>query len=265
MNQYLFKAFLMTVAAGGALIAGGISAMLVRRMRKSWFPFILSFTGGIMLYAAFVKFLPSSEEQLKQILSSNSAFSVSTICFFVGVFATTPIDTILSLFQRNLAKNAHHKRRVYAEHNHELLILIFLSITFHNLFEGAATFLTYLSESYIAIPVVLALIAHNFPEGAVSAMVIHKRTGNKWKAILFCCITALTEPIGALLAYWLLHDNLSPLTFGLVKGLLAGLLVNTALDELIPSAELKGSHQLSMRGIIIGMGFMALLMVYAYR
>jgi hypothetical protein len=66
----------MTVAAGGALIAGGISAMLVRRMRKSWFPFILSFTGGIVLYAAFVKFLPSSEEQLKQILSSNSAFSV---------------------------------------------------------------------------------------------------------------------------------------------------------------------------------------------
>lgn len=95
-------------------------------------------------------------------------------------------------------------------------------------------------------------------------MVIFKKSKSRKRAILFCLITALAEPIGAIGTYFFLYETFTPLHLGIITAFLAGLLVNTALDELIPGADLKGSHTLSMKGMIGGMLFMGILLMVAH-
>lgn len=263
MDHKLYQAFFVALIAGLSLALGGFFFLIFKYRKKEILPFILSFTGGIMLYVAFVKFLPTGITDLNGYYSASIAFRYASISFFIGLLITVPFDMALLFFQRkfNLQKSVPIERKRHQEY--ELFLLIFMSITIHNFFEGIATFLTYFSERSIAIPVILSIIAHNIPEGAVITMIIFKRTKSKRKSLLFCMITALAEPLGAIVTYMFLHESLTAAHIGILKAFLAGLLVNTALDELIPGANMKGSHRLSMKGIIGGMLFMGiLLMIY---
>ncbi|MEG1586597.1 MAG: ZIP family metal transporter [Bacteroidales bacterium] len=263
MDSKLLQAFLVALIAGLSLAIGGIFPLVLKYKKKEILPFILSFTGGIMLYVAFVKFLPSSTYQLNLYYDASAAFRLSSIGFFVGLLITVPIDMVLAHVQKKIRKQKTVTSEIQQRRESELFFLIFLSITIHNFFEGIATFLTYFSEKIIAIPVILSIIAHNIPEGAVITMVIYKSSKSKKKAILFCLVTALAEPLGAIGAYLLLHETFTPAYLGIVKAFLAGLLVNTALDELIPGANQKGGHRLSIKGIIGGMLFIGILLILA--
>lgn len=261
MDVNIIKALLVSAIAGLSLVVGGIFPLVFKYTKREILPFVLSFTGGIMLYVAFVKFLPAATYQLEGHYDPTFAFRLSSISFLIGLLITTPIDIILLYFQRKfrLQKMVPINRKEHQEY--ELFALIFLSITFHKFFEGIAAFLTYFSAKEIAIPIILSIIAHNIPEGSVIAMIMFKKTQSKSKALLYCLITALSEPVGAICSYLFIHETLSIAHLGLIKAFLAGLLVNTALDELIPSADIRGGHRFSMRGIVVGMLFMGILLM----
>lgn len=264
MDTKLLQAFLVTFIAGISLAVGGIFPLVLKSRKKEILPFVLSFTGGIMLYVAFIKFLPASNLQLLEYYNATTAFQLSSISFFIGLLITVPADMVLAYFQKRFKKQQTISLATKKQHEYELFFLIFLSITIHNFFEGIATFLSYFNEKIIAIPVILSIIAHNIPEGAVISMVIFKKSKSKRKAILFCMITALAEPLGALGTYLFLQERLTPALLGVVKAFLAGLLVNTALDELIPGADMKGGHQLSIKGIIGGMLLIGILLMFVH-
>lgn len=62
-------------------------------------------------------------------------------------------------------------------------------------------------------------------------------TGSKWKAFLWASIPGLAEPVGGLIAYLVLHgDRDTPLTYGILFGLVAGMMVFISIKELIPTA-----------------------------
>ena len=67
------------------------------------------------------------------------------------------------------------------------------------------------------------------------------------------------EPLGALIAHFAIIKLFVPQSYGMIKIFLAGLLVNTALNELIPGAEIKGDHKRSVKGIFFGMIFIAII------
>ena len=253
-------AFIMATLGGFALIFGGAIPLLFSKIRSYILSLILSFTAGVILYAAFVRFYPSSLYVLRSVYPQQEAALITTISFFIGLLITFPIDIILNFKQRRFRhREANPDKK--KKHEHQLSLLIFLSITIHSFIEGMATYLTYISEAYVAIPVILSLIAHNIPEGAVISMVIFKKSQNKRKAMLLLGITALAIPLGAFLSYIILRDTWDPRIFGIMKGVLAGLLVNASLNEMIPGAEMRASHKLSMRGVFVGMLFMAVILL----
>ncbi|MEG1615381.1 MAG: ZIP family metal transporter [Bacteroidales bacterium] len=264
MDLRLYQAFLIAFMAGLSLVLGGIFPLVLKYKKKEILPVVLSFTAGIMIYVAFVKFLFNGTLELGNFYSESRSFELASIGFFIGLLITVPMDMILLIFQRKfrVPKVVPIDRKKHIEY--QLFLLIFVSITIHNFVEGIATFLTYFSEKEVAIPVILSIIAHNIPEGAVITMVIFKKTKRKDKAIIFCFITALAEPLGAISTYFFLHETLNPAHIGIVKAFLAGLLINTALDELIPGADMKGNHRLSMKGIIAGMLFIGILLIISH-
>ena len=140
-----------------------------------------------------------------------------------------------------------------------------VSITAHSFVEGLATFLSFLATPLVAIPLVLSIIVHNFPEGMTIGALFNKISDsmNRRRAIFYSVIASLFEPIGALMAYIFILKYSNPVFTGILKAFLSGLLVATALNELIPNSQLKGNRKVSVQSIILGMFIMGVVLVSA--
>lgn len=113
--------------------------------------------------------------------------------------------------------------------------LVAISLALHNLPEGIAVFVSALADAKLGAAVAIAISVHNIPEGLCIGMPVYYSTGSKLKAVLWTLIPSLAEPFGGLLAYVALSD-MSPLAFGIIFGLVAGIMTYVATMELIPAA-----------------------------
>ena len=88
-------------------------------------------------------------------------------------------------------------------------------------------------------------------------MPVYYATGSRRKAFWYSFLSGLSEPVGALIAYLILMPFLNNALFGIIFGVVAGIMVYISLDELLPSAREYGEHHVSMIGLVAGMGLMA--------
>jgi ZIP family zinc transporter len=81
---------------------------------------------------------------------------------------------------------------------------------------------------------------------------------------VYSFLSGLSEPIGALLGYFILRSIFNETTFGVIFAAVAGIMVYISLDELLPTAEEYGEHHLAIGGLIVGMLVMAVsLLLFA--
>jgi len=106
-----------------------------------------------------------------------------------------------------------------------------------------------------------AIAIHNIPEGIAIAVPVYFATQNKFYAFSASLLSGLAEPVGAALGYWLLSGSLSHATFGWVFGLIAGVMVFLALDELLPAAKRYAKGHETVYGLVAGMGTLAISLV----
>jgi zinc transporter, ZIP family len=136
-------------------------------------------------------------------------------------------------------------------------ILAALAITAHNLPEGLATFFATLDDPLVGLPLAAAIAIHNIPEGVSIAIPIYFATGSKRKALMATVLSALAEPVGAIVGYLVLAPFLSPTVFGVVFGMIAGAMVFLALDELLPAAKRYARGHETVYGMVLGMAVLA--------
>jgi ZIP family zinc transporter len=107
----------------------------------------------------------------------------------------------------------------------------------------------------------LAVAIHNVPEGIAVAVPIYYATGSRRKAFAYSFLSGLSEPVGAVIGYLLFLPFMSDLLFGILFALVAGVMVYSSLDELLPSAREYGEHHYCIGGLIAGMLVMAVSLV----
>ncbi|KAJ3350629.1 hypothetical protein GGF32_004773 [Allomyces javanicus] len=140
-----------------------------------------------------------------------------------------------------------------------------IALTIHNIPEGLATFISMCSSVASGLPLAVAIAVHNIPEGICVAVPILYATGSKWKAFFWGTITGVSEPVGALLGFAILKStdaaNLATV-YGVLFGLIAGVMTYIAVAELIPTAL---SHHKNPRYVavvvFVGMAIMAASLV----
>ncbi|KNE72252.1 hypothetical protein AMAG_16736 [Allomyces macrogynus ATCC 38327] len=140
-----------------------------------------------------------------------------------------------------------------------------IALTIHNIPEGLATFISMCSSVASGLPLAVAIAVHNIPEGICVAVPILYATGSKWKAFWWGTITGVSEPVGALLGFAILKStdaaNLATV-YGVLFGLIAGVMTYIAVAELIPTAL---SHHKNPRYVAVmvfaGMAIMAASLV----
>lgn len=134
-----------------------------------------------------------------------------------------------------------------------------LAIGLHNFPEGLATFVATLNDPKVGGVLATAIAIHNIPEGLCVAMPIYYATGKRWKAFAWACLSGASEPVAALLGWAVLANWFSDTLFGVLFGLVAGMMVIISARELIPTA-----HRYDPEDTVVTYSFICGMMIMAF-
>ncbi|WP_395687951.1 zinc transporter ZupT [Aestuariivirga sp.] len=252
VDSTVLMAMGVCIAAALSTVLGSLSVLVTKQPSPRLLAFGLAFAGGAMVYISLVEIFWKAEAGFAGGVTARTAYVYATLAFFSGVLMLAMIDRLIPnphALMSSAATDSHHIRRVG--------VLAALAITAHNLPEGLATFLATLDNPAVGISLAAAIAVHNIPEGVSIAIPIYYATGSRRTAIVATCLSALAEPVGALIGYLLLAPFLTPAVFAWVFGAIAGAMVFLALDELLPTAKRYAQGHETVYGMVIGMAAIA--------
>jgi len=256
----------LTVFAGLSTGIGSALAFFSKKTNESFLSGALGFSAGVMIYVSMIEIFPKARASLENYYGDISkGYLITTIAFFGGVALIALID--------KLVPNHENPHEIYdgtemeqsTEDRKKSLMRMglfsALAIAIHNFPEGLATFMSAIQDPTLGISIAVAIAIHNIPEGIAVSVPVFYATGNRRKAFFYSLLSGLSEPVGALIGYFLLRNFLSEALFGIVFAGVAGIMVYISLDELLPTAEKYGKHHIAIGGLIAGMVVMAISLV----
>ena len=81
------------------------------------------------------------------------------------------------------------------------------------------------------------------------------------KAFKWSFASGLSEPLGAIIAYFVLMQFMTDTMFGVIFAGVAGIMVFISIDELLPAAKKYDEAHSSIYGLVLGMAMMAVSLV----
>lgn len=259
MNNVWF-AFALTIFAGLSTGIGSILAFYTKQTNKKFLSGSLGFSAGVMIYVSFVEIFPKAKESLSIAVGPRLGYLYTTLAFFAGIALIALIDKLVPSFENpHEMMDIDDMQKEEGENKALMRMGLFsaLAIGIHNFPEGLATFIGALQDPALGVSIAVAIAIHNIPEGIAVSVPIYFATGDKKKAFFYSFLSGLSEPIGAILGYFLLMRFFNDLMFGFVFASVAGIMVYISLDELLPTAEKYGHHHIAIWGMISGMVVMA--------
>ncbi len=257
----LLYPLLLTLFAGLATGIGSVIAFVSRRTSRGFFSFTLGLSAGVMLYVSFVELFDQARELFQSSWNGRMGELGTALFFFVGMGLIGLIDKLVPSFENphEIRRVEHLNNPVEAENNRlqHMGLLTALAIAVHNFPEGIATFMAAESNPSIGVAIACAIALHNIPEGIAVSIPIYYATGSKKKAFAFSLLSGLAEPLGALLAFFVLMPFMTPVVLGAVLSAVAGIMVYISIDELLPAAREYGKPHVAIWGMVVGMMIMA--------
>ncbi len=260
-NGNFWFAFGLTLFAGLSTGIGSALAFFTKSTNTRFLSVSLGFSAGVMVYVSFFEILQKARESLIPEFGEKLAAWYAVLAFFAGILIIALIDRLIPSHD-----NPHEVRRVEDVARNRVKdpklvrmgLFTALAIGIHNFPEGIATFMAGMTDISIAIPIAAAIAIHNIPEGIAISVPISYGTGSKKKGFYLSFLSGLAEPIGALLAWFILMPFLNNNVFGFIFASVAGIMVFISIDELLPTAREYGHHHHSVYGFVAGMAVMAL-------
>ncbi|MCB1527179.1 MAG: zinc transporter ZupT [Hyphomicrobiaceae bacterium] len=266
-SEPVLIAFGVCAAAAAATILGSVFVLRANNANPRLLAFGLAFAGGAMVYVSLVEIFNKSVIAFTAGYGVKTGYAYATLAFFAGILMLAVIDRVIpnpheGMDEREvLHEHGHHHAGVAKPNVARVGLLAAMAITAHNFPEGLATFFATLDNPVVGMPLAMAIAIHNIPEGVSIAIPVYYATGSRAKAVAATAISALAEPAGALIGYLLLAPFLTQAVFGAVFGIIAGVMVFLALDELMPEAKRYSQGHETVYGMVTGMAALALSLV----
>lgn len=260
-SSTILFAFLLTCFAGLSTGVGSALAFFTKRTNTKFLSIALGFSAGVMIYVSMTEILNKANDSLSSVLGEKPGAWMTALGFFVGIGLIMVIDNLLP--QANNPHEAHTVEEMdgkSAHHTQKLMrmgMFTALALAIHNFPEGIATFTAALTNPNLGVAIAVAVAIHNIPEGIAVSVPIFYATGSRKKAFLYSFSSGLAEPVGAIIAFFILRNFLNEAVFGFIFAAVAGIMIYISVDELLPAAKEYGEHHLSIYGLIAGMAVMA--------
>lgn len=143
--------------------------------------------------------------------------------------------------------------------------LLFLAITIHNFPEGLAVGVAFGAlasnpnpEAFIgAVGLAIGIGLQNIPEGAALSIPIRTDGKSRLNAFYWGSMSAIVEPIGALLGAVAVLSMTAILPYAL--SFAAGAMIFVVVEELIPDSQTNGNTDVATLGLMVGFVIMMIL------
>lgn len=279
MEQILW-AFLLSALAGISTTIGAILVFFSKQDNFKVLSIGLAFSAGVMIYISFMEILPKAMQDFKKVYAGFGGEILTISCFFLGTILSAIVDKLVPESLDTKAKKEYDELKIDSDgpevkqtyinstpqneansHHHALKrtgVLTAFAIAAHNFPEGFATFVSSLESLSFGLAIAIAVAIHNIPEGMAVSLPIYHATGQRRKAFIYSALSGLTEPLGALVAVFLLLPFVGSFLLAFTFALIAGIMVYISFDELLPAARAYGEAHHCLYGLLVGMGVMAL-------
>lgn len=231
-------AFLLSSLAGISTLIGFL-LIFIKSNKENVISKSLGFATGVMATVSITDLIPNS---LKLILSKHSII-LTYIFIIMGFLIGIMLSGIVS---QKVEKRAKNGIKLY-----KLGIITMFVIIMHNIPEGIVTFITSTNNLKLGIALTIAIAFHNIPEGISISIPIYYSTGSKLKSFIYTFISSISEPLGALIAYLFFSRLINNTILGIIYSIIAGMMVNIAINELYKEAT-KYNKKNTIIYIIIG-------------
>lgn len=219
MPQSSLLPLVLSAAAGSATMIGAFLAVLKKPNGKQ-LSFALGFSGGVMTAVSMLDLLPQGmSAALMAIPGAAGAIACCCACA-AGMLTARLLDMLLP----EKGGNGLFRLGIFSA----------LAITLHNFPEGIAVFLSADRDVSLGIRLCAAIALHNIPEGITVALPIRASGKSRKKALFTAAMSALSEPLGALLAMAFLRPYVTESGLALIFCGIAGLMTAISFGELFP-------------------------------
>ncbi len=212
----LLNSLLAAFIVGLISFSGALSLVIKVDRLKKILIYLVSFSAGSMIGAAFFHLLPEILEKTESIIT-----------VFVFVLSGFSLFFILERILR-----WHHCHDSECQTHEHLGWMNLIGDGIHNLIDGIVIFASFFSGPALGVPVTLSIILHEIPQELGDFGVLIYAGFSRKRALFYNFISAFIAIIGVLLAYFLYSYN-ELLSLFLIP-FAAGGFIYIAASDLIP-------------------------------
>ena len=237
-------------------LLGSCIVFFFKNVKRNIMDSMMALAAGIMISASFFSLL-------------NPAIEISDmlhLCTWFVVLCGFLVGGFLLFFGDKFFDYLSSKNQKKVPSSFKRSIMLFLSITLHNIPEGLVLGVTFASVPIAktgiagvlsAIVLTIGIAIQNFPEGSAISLPL-RRDGSSLKvAFLFGSLSAIVEPIFAIVGAILVLKIQMLLPF--IMSFTAGAMIFVVLQELIP--EIQQNKRKDIMSLLIMLGFSIMMIL----
>ena len=220
----------------------------------------LWFSAGVMIFISLVEIFQKSKIAFIAEYWDKVWFWYTLAAFFGWIAIIAIIDYLIpsTTNPHELHDRSDSNTSVIKKTMMKTGMITALAIGIHNMPEWFVTFLWALEDPSLWVALAIAIAIHNIPEWIAVSVPIYYATGSKRKWFRWSVVSWLAEPLWAIAGFFLLKARLWDTIYGIMFGVVAGIMVFISLDELLPSAHKYGHHHITIYWLMIWMLVMAI-------
>ena len=238
-------------------LLGASWVFFFKTVNKSILDAMLGFAAGVMVAASFFSLLSPSIAMAESL--SMVAWMVASTGFLCGglllFFGDKLINHLDARFSRDQNRASSRKR----------CMMLFSSITLHNIPEGMAVGVAFGSLAYhlegatfsAACMLALGIGIQNFPEGSAVSIALRREGISRRRAFFWGQLSGIVEPIAGVIGALLVLYVRTLLPFLLAFA--AGAMIYVVVQELIPESQTNPQKNIMALFTLIGFAVMMIL------
>lgn len=223
---------------------GAVPVLFVSRTPRRLMDAMMGFAAGVMVAASCWSLLVPALQL--------GGIAVAVAGLFAGAAVVYVLDRLLPHLHPEFPDEARPEGPALPWRRSTLLVA---AITLHNLPEGLAVGVAYGGRDVgPATALAIGIGLQNLPEGLAVALSLRRDGMGRWRALWYGQLSAVVEPVAALLGAAAVARAQSLLPFGLA--LAAGAMLYVVVEELIPETTRSGNIDVATIGFIVGFAVM---------
>jgi ZIP family zinc transporter len=174
----------------------------------------MGFSAGVLIQISFMELLFSA--------ITETGFLNANIAFFVGIATIVAIEFLIphEYEEEKLTEKEKKNKRLM-----KTGLLISAGIVIHNFPEDILTLFGTIKDPHLGLVLLIAIALHNIPKGISVSTPIYYATKNRKKAFIWSLLSGISEPIGALIGFFVLFPFITPFVLNLTLAFVAGIMV----------------------------------------